>query len=105
MPERSEWLVAEGGAKRNPRYHDTCHYAFEGREYHLLWRPFSRPPDAFLGDDGFPGVALTLNPRLRALRLRPRHSTFQVGYLPHLIIAANNRITTKVMPPNRGNAA
>ena len=23
MPERSEWLVAEGGAKRNPRYHAT----------------------------------------------------------------------------------
>ena len=21
MPERSEWLVAGGGAKRNPRYH------------------------------------------------------------------------------------
>ena len=23
MPERSEWLVAEGAAKRNPRYHAT----------------------------------------------------------------------------------
>ena len=80
MPERSEWLVAGGGAKRNPRYHDTRHYAFEEREYHLLWRPLSRPPDAFLGDDGFPGVALTLNPRLRALGLHPRRSTFQVGY-------------------------
>ena len=43
---------------------------------------------------GIPGVTLTLHPRLRALGLRPRHSTFQVGYLPHLIIAANNRITT-----------
>ena len=83
MPERSEWLVAGGGAKRTPRYRDTRHYAFEKREYHLLWRPFSRPPDAFLGDDGFPGVALTLNPRLRALRLRPRHSTFQVGYIAY----------------------
>ena len=27
MPERSEWLVAEGGAKRNPRYHDAHHNA------------------------------------------------------------------------------
>ena len=27
MPERSEWLVAEGGAKRNPRYRATHHYA------------------------------------------------------------------------------
>ena len=27
MPERSEWLVAEGGAKRNPRYSDTPHNA------------------------------------------------------------------------------
>ena len=92
MPERSEWLVAGGGAKRNPRYRDTRHYAFEKREYHLLWRPFSRPPDAFLGDDGFPGVALTLNPRLRALGLRPRHSTFQVGYLRGLSSEADNRL-------------
>ena len=92
MPERSEWLVAGGAAKRNPRYHDTHHYAFEKREYHLLWRPFSRHPDAFPGNDGFPGVALTLNPRLRALRLRPRHSTFQVGYLHGLSSKADNRL-------------
>ena len=95
MPERSEWLVAEGGAKRNPRYRDAHCNAFEKREYHLLWRPFSRPPDAFLGDDGFPGVALTLNPRLRALGLRPRRSTFQVGYPPQPITAAR---------PERSNA-
>ena len=56
------------------------HYAFEEHEYRLPWQLISRPPDAFHGDDGFPGVALTLNPRLRALGLRPRHSTFQVGY-------------------------
>ena len=49
----------------------------------------------FFVDVGVPGVALTLNPRLRALGLRPRRSTFQVGYLPHLIIAANNRITAR----------
>ena len=49
MPERSEWLVAEGGAKRNPRYHDAHHNAFEERENRLLWQLISRPPDAFLG--------------------------------------------------------
>ena len=80
MPERSEWLVAGGIAKRNPRYRATHHYASERRENRQLQHLLSRPPDAFLGDDGFPGVALTLNPRLRALGLRPRHSTFQVGY-------------------------
>ena len=95
MPERSEWLLAEGGAKRNPRYHATHRYASERRENRLPRRQHSRPPDAFLGDDDIPGVALTLHPRLRALGLRPRHSTFQVGYLPHLIIAANNRITAR----------
>ena len=56
-------------------------YAFEERENRLLWRLLSRLPDAFLLVAGIPGVALTLNPRLRALGLRPRHSTFQVGYL------------------------
>ena len=29
MPERSEWLVAGGGAKRNPRYRDAHRYALE----------------------------------------------------------------------------
>ena len=75
MPERSEWLVAGGGAKRNPRYRDA-HPLCEERENRLPWQLISRLPDAFLGGDGFPGVALTLNPRLRALGLRPRHSTF-----------------------------
>ena len=58
----------------------THRYASERRENHLLLRLLSRLPDAFHGDDDIPGVALTLNPRLRALGLRPRHSTFQVGY-------------------------
>ena len=83
MPWRSEWLVAGGGAKRNPRYRDA-HPLCEERENHLLWRLLSRPPDAFHVDDDIPGVALTLNPRLRALGLHPRHSTFQVGYLAYL---------------------
>ena len=42
-PEQSEWLLAEGGAKRNPRYRDTPHDAFEDREYHLLQRLLSIP--------------------------------------------------------------
>ena len=68
MPERSEWLLAEGGAKRNPRYRNAHHYASERREYRLPWRVFSRLSDAFLVDDGIPGVTLTLHPRLRATR-------------------------------------
>ena len=81
MPERSEWLVAGGVAKRNPRYRDDHHYASERRENRLPRRLLSRLSDAFLLLADIPGVALTLNPRLRALGLRPRHSTFQVGYL------------------------
>ena len=80
MPERSEWLVAEGGAKRNPRYHDAHHNA-KNANIGFLGNRFRVLQTLFLGGDGFPGVALTLNPRLRALGLRPRHSTFQVGYL------------------------
>ena len=86
--------LSRGRAKRNPRYHATPPLC-EEREYHLLWRPLSRPPDAFLGDDDIPGVALTLNPRLRALGLRPRHSTFQVGY-PRIPLTA-------ATPPNNRN--
>ena len=48
MPERSEWLVAGGAAKRNPRYRDAHRDAFEKREYRIPRRLFSRPPDAFL---------------------------------------------------------
>ena len=79
MPERSEWLVAEGVAKRNPRYRDAPPLC-EGRENWLPWRLLSRLSDAFLYGACIPGVALTLYPRLKALGLRPRPSTFQVGY-------------------------
>ena len=82
------------------------HYASERRENRLLRRLLSRPPDAFHEDVDIPGVALTLNLRLRALGLRPRHSTFQVGYLRrrdnrrpvsadnHQLIAIDDRSTT-----------
>ena len=43
MPERSEWLVAGGAAKRNPRYRATNHNASERREYHFPPRQNSRP--------------------------------------------------------------
>ena len=79
MPERSEWLVAGGGAKRNPRYRDAQPLC-EERENRLPRRLLSRLSDAFLLMAYIPGVALTLNPRLKALGLRPRRSTFQVGY-------------------------
>ena len=81
MPERSEWLVAGGGAKRNPRYRGSHHDASERRENRLPRRLLSRPPDAFHEDVDIPGVALTLNPRLRALGLTP--SAFNLsGWLP-----------------------
>ena len=80
MPERSEWLVAEGAAKRNPRYRGSHHDASERRENRLPRRLLSRLSDAFLLMAYIPGVALSLNPRLKALGLRPRRSTFQVGY-------------------------
>ena len=80
-PERSEWLLAGGAAKRSPRYHDAHHNAFEERENRLPWQLISRPPDAFLRGAGIPGVALTLNPRLKALGLKP--SAFNLsGWIP-----------------------
>ena len=52
-----------------------------------------------------PGVALTLNPRLRALGLKPSAFNLSGWIPPQPITAANNRITAKVMPTNRGKAA
>ena len=100
MPERSEWLVAGGGAKRNPRYHNAHQDAFEERENRLPCRLFSRLSGAFLDYDGIPGVALTLNPRLRALGLSPSAFNLRLDTLH-----TNNRIAIKAMPNNRGNAA
>ena len=48
MPERSEWLLAEGVAKRNPRYRNAHYYASERRENRLPWQLLSRLSDAFL---------------------------------------------------------
>ena len=47
MPERSEWLLAEGAAKRNPRI-VTLYLMREEREYRLPRQRLSRLPDAFL---------------------------------------------------------
>ena len=81
MPERSEWLLAEGVAKRNPRYRNAHYYASERRENRLPWRLLSRLSDAFSMGAGVPGVALTLNPRLKALGLSP--SAFNLsGWIP-----------------------
>ena len=53
----------------------------EERENRLPWQLISRPPDAFLRGAGIPGVALTLNPRLKALGLKP--SAFNLsGWIP-----------------------
>ena len=79
---------------------NTHHYASERRENRLLRRLLSRPPDAFHEDVDIQGVALTLNPRLRALGLKP--SAFNLsGWIPSRLIIA--------LPPddanNRGIAA
>ena len=55
MPERSEWLLAEGVAKRNPRYRNAHYYASERRENRLPWQLLSRLSDAFLCGCRFPG--------------------------------------------------
>ena len=91
MPERSEWLLAEGGAKRNPRYRNIFRDASERRENRLPWRQHSRLSDTFRGGHTAPGVAMTLNPRLRALGLRPRHSAFLVGEHHHHLAAIKHR--------------
>ena len=94
-PERSEWLVAGGVAKRNPRYRDTNHNASERREYHLHWRLFSRLSDAFSLLPCIPRVTLTLHPRLRVLGLKP--SAFNLsGWIPTPPITAAR--------PERSNA-
>ena len=93
MPERSEWLVAGGGAKRNPRYRGSHHDASERRENRLPRRLLSRLSDAFLYGACIPGVALTLNPRLRALGLRPRHSTLQVGWHPLRLVNNKHKLS------------
>ena len=81
MPEQSEWLVAEGGAKRNPRYRNTHYYASERRENRLPWQLLSRLPDAFTIIAGIPGVALTLHPGLQALGLKPSAVNLS-GWIP-----------------------
>ena len=66
MPERSEWLVAEGGAKRNPRYHNA-HQDAKNAKITCLGDNFRVIQTLFFEVVGIPGGALTLNPRLRAL--------------------------------------
>ena len=78
MPERSEWLLAGGVAKRNPRYHSAHQDAKNAKIGFLVdcFRVF-----LFSGMFSIPWVALTLNPRLRALGLKP--SAFNLsGWIP-----------------------
>ena len=70
MPERSEWLVAEGAAKRNPRYRATHHYA-KNANIGFLGDNIRVIQTLFFGGRCSGGVALTLHPRLRALGLKP----------------------------------
>ena len=87
MPERSEWLLADGGAKRNPRYRDGSHVAKDAKT--VAKEADIRVLLAFLLMVGIPWVALTLTPRLRLLGLSP--SAFNLsGWIPS---HTNNRIT------------
>ena len=98
MPERSEWLLAGGVAKRNPRYHSAHQDAKNAKIGFLVdcFRVF-----LFSGMFSIPWVALTLNPRLRALGLKPSAFNLSGWIPPH----TNNRITAKVMPTNRNAVA
>ena len=100
-PERSEWLVAGGVAKRTPRYRATNHNASERREYRLPWRLLSRLSDAFpwviRHSEGYANAPPSAkSTRAKALGIQP----FRLD-----TPAADNRSTTKVMPTNRGKAA
>ena len=55
MPERSEWLVAEGGAKRNPRYRDA-HRDAKNANIGFLGNRFRVLQTLFLGITIFRGL-------------------------------------------------
>ena len=92
MPERSEWLVAEGGAKRNPRYRDGSHVAKDAK---TVAKEADIRVLRFSFDGGYSGGCANAYPRLRALGLSP--SAFNLlGWIPSWqLIAAINRITTR----------
>ena len=66
MPERSEWLLAEGVAKRNPRYRDGSHVAKDAKTVakEADIRVFQTHQVGWHDTEGF----ATLHPRLRATR-------------------------------------
>ena len=84
MPERSEWLLAGGGAKRNPRYRATHHYA-KNANIGFFGNRFRVFQTLFLGEMTVSrGLRWRLTPGYKHSGYCPRHSTFQVGYLAHL---------------------
>ena len=97
MPERSEWLLADGGAKRNPRYRDGSHVAKDAK---TVAKEADIRVLRFSFDGGYSGGCANAYPRLRALGLSP--SAFNLsGWIPPQQLTAS--------PPgdaiNRGNAA
>ena len=68
MPERSEWLLAEGGAKRNPRYRDGSHAAKDAK---TVAKEADIRVLLFSFDGGYSGGCANAYPRLRALGLSP----------------------------------
>ncbi len=96
MPERSEWLVAEGERSVTLGIMPPHHYA-KNANITFLGICFRVLQTLFFLVAGIPGVALTLNPRLRALGLKP--SAFNLsGWIPSHTIAAiidkNNTVDT-----------
>ena len=86
MPERSEWLLAEGVAKRNPRYRDGSHVAKDAK---TVAKEADIRVLRFSFDGGYSGGCANAYPRLRALGLSP--SAFNLsGWIPS---HTNNRIT------------
>ena len=101
MPERSEWLVAEGERSVTLGIVTSSVMRLKDAKIGFLGSCFRVFQTLFFEVVGIPGVALTLNPRLRALGLPPKCvQPFRLDTL-HAI----NRITIKVMPNNRGAAA
>ena len=93
MPERSEWLVPEGGALAKPSVLCPSIMRLKNANIGFLGDCSRVLQTLFFWFADIPGGCASLNPRLGALGLSP--SAFNLsGWLPpRLIIAANNRIT------------
>ena len=92
MPERSEWLLAEGEAKRNPRYRDGSHVAKDAK---TVAKEADIRVLRFSFDGGYSGGCANAYPRLRALGLSPSAFNLSGWIPPRHLFAAINRITVR----------